>query len=456
MELDLTQLFIGFLIGTLLTLFYYRISRKADRSTPTAFTTSEENFSALRLLEIEKAQLTGETKALVNQLSQITIQRDHQIQELQELISENGKLLATNDSLATQLKESFQIQHHLKEEFELLANKIFQTNSQTFQEVSHRSLKGLLDPLQEKMTDFKREINDKYITEAKDKASLKTEIAKLVELNTKLSDDANQLTNALKGDNKQHGNWGEVILEKVLERSGLIKGTEFHTQEHITTTDGSARIPDAVIFLPDNKHIIIDSKVSLIAYERMVNANSEQDHILQLKLHLTSLKSHIKELSDKRYYETSQLNSPEFTLLFLPIEASFSIALQEDSELFHYGWDRNIVMVSPTTLLATLRTIASIWKHEKQTKHVLEIAKEGGALHDKFVSFVEEMQKIEKNLDATHASFNGAYNKLYTGKGNLINRVNKLKILGAKANKALSSQLVDQAKNSDLENNTHE
>ncbi len=455
MDLDVLQIFIGFTIGSILTLLYFQFLKKGANSGRIESHTPA-NGIAIRKLEMDQAKKEGETMALRDQIFQITHQRDQQIKELQELISENGKLFATNDLLSIQLKESHQIQTNLKEEFELMANKIFQKNSQTFQEVSQRSLKDLLDPLREKMTDFKREINDQNLTEAKDKASLKTEIAKLVELNTKLSDDATNLTNALKGNNKQHGNWGEVILEKVLERSGLVKGIEFHTQEHIKTSDGSLRIPDAVIFLPDNKHIIVDSKVSLIAYERLVNAKNELDAAHHLKLHLNSLKSHIKELSEKRYYETAQLNSPEFTLLFIPIEASFSIALREDTELFHYGWDRNIIIVSPTTLLATLRTIASLWKHEKQTKHVLEIAKEGGALHDKFVGFIDEMQKIEKNLEATQSSFNGAFNKLHTGKGNLINRVNKLKILGAKANKSLSSQLIEQANNSEIDNHTHE
>ncbi|MGB0390421.1 MAG: DNA recombination protein RmuC, partial [Salibacteraceae bacterium] len=216
------------------------------------------------------------------------------------------------------------------------------------------------------------------------------------------------------------------------------------------------RIPDAIIYLPEEKHIIIDSKVSLVAYERMVNSESEIEKQKELKLHLISLKSHIKELSDKKYFNTRELNSPEFTLLFLPIEASFSVALKEDSELFHYAWDRNIILVSPTTLLATLRTVASIWKHEKQTKHVLEIAKEGGALHDKFVAFVDDLQKIEKGIHQSQAAYSTAFNKLSSGKGNLVNRTNKLKILGAKAQKALSSDLIEQAHISDLEPNINE
>jgi DNA recombination protein RmuC len=382
--------------------------------------------------------------------------RDELIMDLQALISENGQLSANNAHLKKQNEESQNSQEKLKDEFELIASRIVEKNALAFNENSHRSLKIILDPLKEKMTAFEKEINDKYLAEAKDKASLKTEIVKLVELNTKLSDEANHLTNALKGGNKQQGNWGEVILEKVLERSGLEKGVEFSTQHHIKTEDGSVRIPDAVVFLPENKHIIIDSKVSLVAYERMVNANSEVERLSHLKDHMVSLKSHIKELSEKRYFNSKELNSPEFTLLFIPIESSFSMTLKEDSELFHYGWDRNIILVSPTTLLATLRTVASIWKHDKQTRHVLEIAKEGGALHDKFVAFVEDLQKIEKNIHQSQAAYDSAFNKLSSGKGNLVNRTNKLKILGAKAQKALSSDLVENAENSEIENLSNE
>ena len=446
MDIDFLQLSLGFIIGVIGTLIWHFFRQKTDSSN------ASTNLSEIHTIEISKSTLEGELKAIKEQLHLITKERDNLVLKLQELISENGKLFASNQSLSSQITESQKVQDTFKKEFELIANRVLEKNTQSFNENSHRSLKGLLDPLQEKMLDFKKEINDKYINEAKDKASLKTEISKLVEMSSKLSTEASQLTHALKGDNKQHGNWGEVILEKVLERSGLEKGAEFYTQKHIKTTDGSTQIPDAVIFLPDHKHIIVDSKVSLVAYERLINATDKEVQKTQLQLHLSSLKSHIKELSEKKYFDSPQFNSPEFTLLFIPIEASFSIALREDTELFHYGWDRNVIIVSPTTLLATLQTVASIWKHEKQTRHVLEIAKEGGALHDKFVAFVDEMQKIEKNLSATQNTFDKAFNKLSTGKGNLINRTNKLKILGAKAHKALSSEIINQAQNSDFEN----
>ena len=452
MEIDFLQLSLGVLLGVFLTSLYF-----LNRTQKSSVIELDSNHQqTLRNLENQKGKIEGQLTVLHSQVDTSQKKQESQSQEIQELIAENGKLIATNEALSIQLNDAHQIEKNLKEEFEVVANKIFQNNSQHFHETSHRSLKGILEPLQEKMVDFKREINEKYLSEAKDKASLKTEISKLVDLNTKLSKEAHQLAHALKGDNKQQGNWGEVILEKVLERSGLEKGTEFHTQQHIQSENGSTKIPDAVIYLPDNKHIIIDSKVSLVAYERMINAETEAQAQKELKLHLVSLKSHIKDLSDKRYYDNEQFNSPEFTLLFIPIEGSFSSALKEDTELFHYAWDRNIVIVSPTTLLATLRTVASIWTHEKQTKYVLEIAKEGGALHDKFVGFVDELERIEKNLSQTQTSFQGALKKLHTGKGNIINRVNRLKTLGAKANKSLSSELIEKANQSHSDFNSHE
>ncbi|MGB0805978.1 MAG: DNA recombination protein RmuC [Salibacteraceae bacterium] len=453
MELEIIQIVIGIVIGSLTTSLWFILNRT---KIVTSNAPDELLQKKLTNLEIEKGTLSGELNHLSKQLQEVSLKRDELIVDIQELISENGQLLSANKSLSNQYKESLLVQESFKKEFELIASRILQKNSESFNQTSQRNLQSILDPFREKISELEKEISDKYINEAKDKASLKTEIIKLVELNTKLTQEASHLTNALKGNNKQQGNWGEVILEKVLERSGLEKGAEFITQQNIKTEDGASRIPDAIIYLPEEKHIIIDSKVSLVAYERMVNSESEIEKQKELKLHLISLKSHIKELSDKKYFNTRELNSPEFTLLFLPIEASFSVALKEDSELFHYAWDRNIILVSPTTLLATLRTVASIWKHEKQTKHVLEIAKEGGALHDKFVAFVDDLQKIEKGIHQSQAAYSTAFNKLSSGKGNLVNRTNKLKILGAKAQKALSSDLIEQAHISDLEPNINE
>ena len=250
---------------------------------------------------------------------------------------------------------------------------------------------------------------------------------------------------ALKGDNKQQGNWGEMVLEKVLERSGLKAGEEYK-MEFATTNSENERIrPDAVIFLPDNKHVIVDSKVSLVAYSACVNALNEEDRMKFLKAHIESLRNHIKLLSDKNYQTAIGLQSPDFVLLFVPIESSFSLAVQGDAELFNYAWDRKIVIVSPSTLLATLRTIASIWKQERQTRNAIEIAEEGGKLYDKFVAFVDDLIKVGNGIKKTQGDYEDAMKKLHEGSGNLVRRAEKMKELGAKTSKQLPQGLIDRA-----------
>jgi len=251
------------------------------------------------------------------------------------------------------------------------------------------------------------------------------------------------LAKALKGDNKKQGNWGEIILEKVLERSGLVKGQEYETQFSTNNEQGKRIQPDAVIFLPDNKHIIVDSKVSLIAYEAFVNAASDEEKDKYIKLHLESVRNHVKELSEKDYQTSADFNTPDFVLLFIPIESSFSVAVQADQEIFNYAWDRKIVIVSPSTLLATLRTIASVWKQERQTKNALDIARQSGNLYDKFVGFVEDLEKIGKSIDTSKSSYESAFNKLKTGSGNLIKRAEDIKKLGAKSTKNLPDKLIE-------------
>jgi DNA recombination protein RmuC len=274
---------------------------------------------------------------------------------------------------------------------------------------------------------------------------LKAELKKLYDLNNKISEEANNLTKALKGDVKKQGNWGEVVLERILERSGLNEGEQGYQKQFSDTTEDGKRIqPDIVINLPDNKHIIVDSKVSMIAYERAVNAESEEERVKCVKEHLVSLRTHIKGLSEKHYQTASMLNSPDFVLLFVPIEASFGVAIQEDHELFTYAWDQKVVIVSPSTLLATLRTISSIWQQENQTRNAIEIAKQGGALYDKFVGFIADMETIGKNLLTTQKTYDSAVNKLHTGAGNLVRRAENIKKLGAKATKELPQKMLEE------------
>jgi len=375
------------------------------------------------------------------------IQRLQQELTLQlELANNRGIEVATlktvNDNLAEKLEnqkgEIENLQKRLTTEFENIAQKILKERSDEFSISNHKSLSEILNPLKERIQDFEKKVDETYKNELRDKISLSEEVKALARLNTRISEEANNLTKALKGDVKKQGNWGEVILERVLERSGLTRGQEYEREVVVDGADSSVQRPDVIIHLPDNKHIIIDPKVSLVAYERLMSAETEDHRVAYLKDHINSLRSHVKLLSEKNYQNAQNLNTPDFVLMFLPIEASFSVAVQGDSDIFAYAWERKIVIVSPTTLLATLRTISSIWKQENQTKNAQEIARLSGALYDKFIGFAEDMAKIKTNIDRTSNSFDDAMKKMKDGSGNIIRTAEKIKELGAKTgNKSL-------------------
>lgn len=362
--------------------------------------------------------------------------------QLAAALKENENLL---QKLTEQKAELEQLNQRFTREFENLANRILDEKSQKFTEQNRSNLDIILNPFKEKLREFEQKVDQAYKAESTERITLKAEIKNLIDLNKQISEEANNLATALKGDNKQQGNWGEMVLEKILERSGLIEGTEYKTQVTDTNVQGDKIKPDVVIFLPDNKHIIVDSKVSLVAYNNCVNAATDEERARYLKLHIESLRSHVKLLSDKGYQTASGLESPDFVLLFVPIESSFSLAVQGDAELFNYAWDRKIVIVSPSTLLATLRTIASIWKQERQTRNALEIAEEGGRLYDKFVGFYEDLVKVGKKMDDAKEDYKEAMKKLYEGTGNLVRRAEKMKELGAKTSKQLPQALIDRA-----------
>jgi DNA recombination protein RmuC len=358
------------------------------------------------------------------------------------LKNENENL---NKRLAEQKEELNELNQRFTKEFENLANRILDEKSKKFTEQNKSNLDGILNPLKERIKEFEEKVDKSYKLESDERVTLKTELKNLIELNNKVSEEANQLATALKGDNKQQGNWGEMVLEKILERSGLKEGEEYKTQFTTTNVEGDRIKPDVVIMLPDSKHVIVDSKVSLVAYNSCVNAENEVERLKYLKMHVESLRSHIKLLSDKNYQSALGLHTPDFVLLFVPIESSFSLAVQGDAELFNFAWDRKIVIVSPSTLLATLRTISSIWKQERQTKNALEIAEEGGKLYDKFVAFVEDLIKLGKGIKSTQSDYEDAMKKLYDGTGNLVRRAEKMKELGAKTTKQLPTSLLERA-----------
>ena len=301
----------------------------------------------------------------------------------------------------------------------------------------------MLQPLREKLRDFEETVRKKMEEDLKTSQFLKNELHSLKDLNKKISEEAHNLTVALKGDNKTQGNWGELILEKVLEKSGLVKDTEYKAQVSLNNAEGAKIQPDFIVYLPEEKHIIIDAKVSLVAYEAYVSESDETKKNALLKEHIKSLKDHIKRLSEKDYPAAMGIAAPDFVLMFVPIESSFSVAVKEDVELFNYGWDKNIVIVSPSTLLATLRTIASLWKQEKQSKNVIQIAEEAGKLYDKFVGFLDDFKALGNSMEKSQKTYNDAFNKLSTGNGNLIGKIEKLKELGLKTNKQIDKNLLE-------------
>ncbi len=368
----------------------------------------------------------------------------------QELLNEKNRMAkaeeafnAQRERLTEQEKSIQEIQQKFQLEFQNIASKLLEEKSQKFVETNKTNLDILLNPLKENIKAFEEKVDKVYNMEAAERNTLKGVISQLMELNKQISNEAQNLTKALKGDNKKQGNWGEVILERVLERSGLVKDREYRLQASLVSADGSRLQPDVIIDLPDDKHLIIDSKVSLVAYERLVNAESEEERKLYSKAHVESIRGHVNGLSAKNYHDLYQINSPDFVLLFVPIESSFSFAVQLDAELFSDAWEKRVVIVSPSTLLATLRTISSIWKQERQNRNVLEIARLSGAMYDKFVGFVGDMESIGKNIKQSQSAYDNAINKLTEGNGNLTKTAEKIKGLGAKANKQLDPKFID-------------
>jgi len=400
--------------------------------------------SSIAVLEKEKALAQMQLADVQNVYQQTLQQLSKETEKYQQLSSQYAVLQTQNTHLSerldTQKKELTELQQHFTKEFENIANRILKQNSSDFTDVNVKHLTDIVNPLKEKISLFEKKVEDAYDKELRDKLSLREEVRKLTELNTRISEEATNLTKALKGDVKKQGNWGEIVLERVLERSGLRKGIEYTREEQIEGDVGQVYRPDVIVHLPDNKHIIVDSKVSLVAYENFVNANDDEKDAY-LKAHIVSLRNHIKGLGEKCYQNSPTLNSPDFVLMFLPIEGSFSVALQADNELYSFAWDRKIVVVSPTTLLATLRTIASIWKQENQTKNAQEIARLGGALYDKLVGCVEDLNKVKLNIDRASASHNDAMKKLQLGAGNVFVTAEKMKQLGAKTSKQLPEDL---------------
>jgi DNA recombination protein RmuC len=440
---------ISFLAGTIIA--WLLINKKLSEATEKL----KLNETILIRKDAEIDNLSKRSEDISNNMNQnisnirqeLTAEREKNNDLTTKIAKAEEQNLSLAEKLSVQKTEIEEIQKKFSETFENLANKILKQNTIDFTENNQKKIGEILNPLKEKILSFEKQVNDTYEKGLKDQTDLKAELKKLYDLNNHISEEAHNLTRALKGDVKKQGNWGEIVLERILERSGLAKGQEYETQFSARNENGEMIRPDVIIKLPDNKHIIIDSKVSLIAYEQYVNADIPEDKEKNARLHVESIKNHVKGLSEKSYAHSDSLNSPDFVLMFLPIESSFSMAVQQDIELFNFAWDRRVVIVSPSTLLATLKTIESIWKREKQTQNAIEIASEGGKLYDKFVGLVEDLKKLGTQLDTVQRTYQEANKKLYTGSGNLMGKVQNLQKLGAKNTKTLPDTLFTEDEN---------
>lgn len=435
---------VGVLIGHLIASLKHSQRLQAQASEQQLYSSS---LAEARVqLETRLQGLESEHQRLQSQLQQELQQR----QALQADLAGRGERIA---ALQTELEQERRIadeklrelqlaREQLSKDFELLANKIFDEKSERFSSNSKNLLEQTLGPLREQLKDFRQKVEDVYDKESKERISLAAQLSHLKELNQQMSNDAINLTRALKGDNKAQGNWGEVILERVLEESGLHKGREYETQISFTSGQGRSR-PDVIVRLPENKDIVIDAKVSLVAYERYCSADNEPEREQALREHVNSVREHIKSLSIKSYENIPDLRTLDFVFIFIPIESAFMAAFEHDQAMFREAYEKNIIVVGPTTLLATLRTVQSIWRYERQNKNAEEIARQAGAMHDKFVGFVGDLENIAVHLERASKAQSDAMNKLSTGSGNLVNRTVKLEKLGAKVKKSMPTSVRD-------------
>jgi DNA recombination protein RmuC len=357
----------------------------------------------------------------------------------------NSEILIYKERLQNLEKQQSENEKHLKEQFENLANRILKTNSESFSEQQQQKLSLILNPLKEKLQSFERKVEETHKEDIREASSLKEQIKNLQELNNRISKEAQDLTNALLGQSKTRGNWGEVILESILEKSGLVKNQEYLVQQSFQSPDGRRLQPDVIIQLPENKHLVIDSKLSLAAYERFANEDDKQLQDQALREHLGSMRQHIKELGAKNYQQLYGLESLDFVLMFVPVEPAFNAAVSHDQQLYLDAFENNIIIVSHSTLLATLRTIASIWRQEKQNRNALQIADEGGKMYDKLRIFVDTMNDLGNRLRQMDTDYDKAMNQLINGRGNLVGRAEKMRKLGARASKQIEGVNEDES-----------
>lgn len=389
-------------------------------------------------------KINGINENLSNLKDELVNKENTIIDLSKQLASKSADYKNLNDKLQEQKADVEKLQERFKIEFKNLANEILEEKTQKFTELNKINISEILKPLNEKIKDFEKKVEETYDKESKQRFSLKEEVKRLAELNLQVSKDTINLTKALKGDSKAQGNWGEVVLGNILERSGLVRDREYFIQTSFYNDERKRLQPDVVIVYPGNRNVVVDSKVSLTAYERYASADSPEEKEAAAKEHILSIKNHINELSQKNYQDLYQLKSLDFVMMFLPVEPAYLIAIQKDSDLWNYAYDKRVLLISPTNLIAALKMVESLWKQEYQSKNVLEIAKQSGDLYDKFVGLAEDLTDIGNKLKATQKSYDSSMNKLLTGKGNLVGRVEKIKKLGAKTSKVLSQQFLNR------------
>ncbi|GAB1233486.1 DNA recombination protein RmuC [Ferrigenium sp. UT4] len=444
-------LFVSFFVGLLVGAGTMSRVLSARISSAEVQAKSESQIELARLNE-RLIAVQETSKRLEMEKENLAAVRDQLIQERQGLNSRVSEQNAMLEAERVQNAEKLQLLNHAREEmsnqFKVLANEILEEKSKRFTEQNQTNLNQLLDPLKLKLTEFQGKVEEVYVTEGKDRSALAEQVKQLMALNNQLSKDAHNLTSALKGQAKAQGNWGELILERVLEASGLRKGHEYDVQESHTREDGSRAQPDVVVHLPEDRHLIVDAKVSLTAYEEHANAETDHQRDAALKRHLDSVRAHIKELADKNYQQLYGLQSLDFVLMFIPVEPAFMLAIAYDSELWQDAWKKNVLLVSPSTLLFVVRTVAHLWRQEQQNKNAQEIASRGAALYDKLAGFVDDLNNLGAKLKQAQSAYDGAYGKFTGGTGNVIRQAEMLKELGVKPTKHLPQNLIESASDS--------
>jgi len=487
----MTYLILGCIIGALISYFAFRssmVSRSSYDELNTVHIRKQADLENLNLkiqelvqaayqekearelqsdlfndLKNEFSRISAENASLQSQFSEqklLLVKQENQIEllqtEKQTVYAKNAELSAMNESLQQSLEmqktEITKMQEESKLQFENLANKILEEKTEKFTTLNQNNLKTILEPFQERITDLKNKVNEAYEKENKERFSLAEKVKELAALNQQISEDAKKLTRALKGESKTQGNWGEMILESILEKSGLVKGREYFLEHELRDEDNNALFsefsgkkmrPDAVIKYPDERNVIIDSKVSLTAFTELVDETDQDVYRMKLNQHLSSIKNHISQLSQKAYDDYGK--SLDFVMMFIPSEPAYIAAMQADQNLWNYAYDRRILLLNPSNLITSLKLIADLWKREYQNRNSMEIAERGAKLYDKFVGFIENLEKVGKNLDQAKNVYHDAYKQLSTGNDNLITQTQKLKSLGIKNKKELPQSLIDNA-----------